>query len=137
MSETVAESVTRARHAVAEEIRALLGRRRLSDIAVARKLGRSHTYVYRRLTGEIAFDIDDLEGIAELLNVSMGDLLPSGTRRHRPTDYEGEPGHVPVLSRVPAFAVSLADRTPLQSPAARSAAPQSPERPRHAVATGL
>jgi transcriptional regulator with XRE-family HTH domain len=66
--------------AVAEEIRATLARRRMSASALARELGKSQTYVWRRLSGETAFDTDDLESIAAVLRVAVVDLLPQSIR---------------------------------------------------------
>lgn len=63
------------RAAVAEEVRALLARRRMSAIELSRRIGKSHTYVGRRLSAETAFDTDDLEQIAGVLGVSVVDLL--------------------------------------------------------------
>lgn len=65
------------REGIAEEVLALLGRRRMSQIELARRIGKSHTYVGRRLNGETAFDTDDLEKIAGALGVSVVDLLPA------------------------------------------------------------
>lgn len=79
MSQTSTAS-GKLRAEIAEEVRALLGRRRMSDIALARTIERSHTYVYRRLAGETAFDADDLEKIAEALGVNVVDLLPRSQR---------------------------------------------------------
>jgi len=79
---------TPLRAAVAEEVRALLGRRRMTAIELARRIGKSHTYVGRRLNGETAFDLDDLERIAVILSVSVTDLLP-GRAPDRPTDPDG------------------------------------------------
>lgn len=77
------------REVVAEEVRALLGRRNMRHIELARRIGRSHTYVGRRLSGETAFDIDDLEQIAGVLGVSAeslvrrdGGLIASSPDRH-------------------------------------------------------
>jgi len=67
--------------AVAEEIRATLARRRMSASALARALGKSQTYVWRRLSGETAFDTDDLERIAGVLRVAVVDLLPEDVRQ--------------------------------------------------------
>lgn len=64
------------REQVAEEVRVLLARRRTSATALAKTLGVSQTYVWRRLTGETAFDLDDLERIANALGVTVLDLLP-------------------------------------------------------------
>lgn len=63
------------RQRVAEEIRVLLARRRMSGSELARQIGASQPYVSRRLTGEIAFDVDDLEKIAAALDVQPSDLL--------------------------------------------------------------
>jgi transcriptional regulator with XRE-family HTH domain len=70
---------TRLREVVAEEIRALLGRRRMSGGALAAAIGKSEMYVSRRLRGETPFDIDDLDAIATALGVEPGKLLyPNG-----------------------------------------------------------
>lgn len=67
---------TRLRQAVAEEVRALLARRRISGVGLAARIGRSQAYVSRRLTGETAFDLDDLDRIAEVLGVDVVQLIP-------------------------------------------------------------
>lgn len=64
------------RERTAEEIRALLARRRLSATQLARQMGISQAYIWRRLSGETAFDLDDLEKISVILNVEIIDLLP-------------------------------------------------------------
>lgn len=79
MSETITQEATLREH-VAEEVRALLGRRRMSSVALARSIGKSHTYVWRRLNGETAFDLDDLQGIAKTLAVDVRSLLPGETK---------------------------------------------------------
>lgn len=61
---------------VAEEVRALLARKRISATALAKLIGVSQTYVWRRLSGETAFDLDDLEKIAKVLECRVVDLLP-------------------------------------------------------------
>lgn len=104
MSETVIESRTLRDH-VAEEVRALLGRRRMSSVALARSIGKSHTYVWRRLSGETAFDLDDLQAIAATLGVSPGSLLP------RRGDTETSHRVLPNRQKRPA------DRRPIGRPA--------------------
>lgn len=64
------------RETVAEEVRALLARRRLNGAKLAAAIDRSEMYVSRRLRGETAFDLDDLDRIARVLDVEVVDLLP-------------------------------------------------------------
>ena len=61
---------------VAEEIRVLLARRRISASDLARKTGMTQRAVSRRLTGEKVIDVDDLASIANALGVDVVDLLP-------------------------------------------------------------
>ena len=61
---------------VAEEIRALLARRRISGRELARRMGASHSWVNFRLTGAQPMTLDDLQRFAEFLNVEVTDLLP-------------------------------------------------------------
>jgi hypothetical protein len=63
------------RDQVAEEVRALMARRRIRGRAAAKTLGVSHTYVHRRLNGETPFDTMDLARFAELLDVPLEQLL--------------------------------------------------------------
>jgi transcriptional regulator with XRE-family HTH domain len=71
----------------------------MSQIELARRIGKSHTYVGRRLSGETAFDTDDLERIAGILGVSVVDLLPDSALG--PTGLRG---------RMPIAPASLPDR---------------------------
>ncbi len=66
----------RLREHVAEEIRVLLARRKMSAAELARRTGMKQSTLARRMTGETAFDMDDLEVIAEVLTVDVQDLLP-------------------------------------------------------------
>src|SRR6266516_3383849 len=70
-------SSTPLRVRVAEEVRVALARKRMSAAKLGRALGVSQTYVWRRLNGETAFDLDDLERIAAILGVEIASLLPS------------------------------------------------------------
>lgn len=74
-------SAATLREGIAEEVRALLARRRMSGVQLAKRIGKSHTYVSRRLTGETAFDADDLEQIAHALDAQPTDLLPKPVTR--------------------------------------------------------
>jgi transcriptional regulator with XRE-family HTH domain len=56
---------------VATEVRAYLGRRRMSASKAARALGWSQVFISRRLTGDVAFNVDELAALAELLQVPI------------------------------------------------------------------
>jgi len=70
------DSGTTLRQYVADEVRAWLGRRRISGAQLAREMGKSQTFVARRLDGRQAFDVDDLELVARVLRISVSDLMP-------------------------------------------------------------
>lgn len=53
-----------------------MGRHSVNGTQLARHLGRSHSYVSRRLTGEVAFNVSELDTIADLLGVSVTQLIP-------------------------------------------------------------
>lgn len=106
----------RLRHQVAEEIRALLGRRQMSGAKLARAIDQSEMYVSRRLRGETAFDLDDLERIAEVLGVPVASLLPSA---FLPNDRSGTSSLRPASPTRPRV-----DR-PKSRPAAESTRPTS------------
>lgn len=53
-----------------------MARRRISGVKLADLIRRSQPYVSRRLTGDVAFDLDDLEAIAKALQCRISDLLP-------------------------------------------------------------
>lgn len=61
---------------VAEEIRVAMTRRRISGRQLAAKLGMSQTWLASRLNGVTPIDLNDLERIADILNVEVTDLLP-------------------------------------------------------------
>lgn len=65
---------------IASEIRAEMARQRISGAAIAQKLGVSDMYLSRRLTGEVAFDVTDLERVAGALGVSVMQLIPTQVR---------------------------------------------------------
>lgn len=69
----------RLRERAAEEIRVILARRRMSAAELARRTGIRQQNLSRRMTGETAFDLDDLEVIARELGVTVAELLgPEG-----------------------------------------------------------
>jgi hypothetical protein len=73
--------MTPMRVLVATEVRAWLGRRRMSGAELARRMGKSQTWIARRLDGRQAFDVDDLEHVAHVLGVQVSELLPGGERQ--------------------------------------------------------
>lgn len=84
MSDISTESATPIREYVAEELRALLARRQMSATELARRIGATQPYIWRRMSAEIAFDIDDLQRIAAVLGVEVSDLLPARPRASSP-----------------------------------------------------
>jgi transcriptional regulator with XRE-family HTH domain len=63
---------------VAGEVRAHLARARLSGRQAALQLGWTQPYMSRRLTGDIPFDVADLEAIADLLGIPVATLFDQG-----------------------------------------------------------
>jgi transcriptional regulator with XRE-family HTH domain len=65
---------------VAEEIRAMLARQRMTQRAMAQELGVSVPWVNYRLTGNQEIGLNDLERMAGVLNVGVSELLPMSLR---------------------------------------------------------
>lgn len=55
----------------------MLARKRLTATDLARKTGMTQRSISRRITGEKAIDMHDLERIARALDVDIHDLLPA------------------------------------------------------------
>lgn len=64
------------RSAIAEEVRALMGRRRVTQEKLAAAIGMSQPSLSKRLFGVVPWTIDDLEAIADYFGVKITDLLP-------------------------------------------------------------
>jgi transcriptional regulator with XRE-family HTH domain len=60
---------------VATEVRAYLARRRLSASKAAKAIGWKQQYLARRLSGDVAFDVDELGALAELLDCRVTDFF--------------------------------------------------------------
>ncbi len=89
----------------------LLARRRVTATELARKLGKSQTWIWRRLQGEVAFDLNDLEAIADALGVTPTDLLPPDVRRGPEPNIRNSPvTERPTDNRPPARPKSRGDR---------------------------
>ncbi|MGX4711684.1 helix-turn-helix domain-containing protein [Rhodococcus ruber] len=59
------------RQTVAGNVRAELGRARMSQSAAAAQIGMSQTALSRRLLAHAAFDTDELEALARILGVPV------------------------------------------------------------------
>jgi DNA-binding Xre family transcriptional regulator len=81
-------SVDSLNERVAEEIRVMLARRNISAAELARRTGITQRSMSRRITGEKAIDLLDLEKIARALEVEVTTLLPAADLNHRS-------GHMP------------------------------------------
>lgn len=95
---------------VAEEIRSLMGRQRMTGRALAEALGVSPSWVSYRLTGVTDIDVNDLQRIADALGVEAGDLLPppiaAALHGHNP-NHPQPPKPPPKTARVAALATSV------------------------------
>lgn len=69
------------REAVAAEVRAEIARHSSSGVALARALNMSQSALARRLSGDMPFNIDELDAIARHFDVPITDLL--GGDRYR------------------------------------------------------
>lgn len=61
--------------AVAAEVRAAMGRRRVTQTQLAARLHLSQPAVSRRLHGEISFNVEELVTVADMLGVTVSDLV--------------------------------------------------------------
>lgn len=68
------------RDRVAEEVRALMGRRRTTGAQLARAIGAPQSSLQRKLSGRYPLDIDDLEAIAAYFSVSVISFFPAQKR---------------------------------------------------------
>jgi len=65
---------------VGATVRAELRRRKVTQAQLAKVLGLSQMAVSRRLTGSVAFDVNELAATAGYLGVDLASLLPDGER---------------------------------------------------------
>lgn len=65
----------RLQELIAGEVRAAMGRRRVSGVKLAQQLGVSRAFVWRRMQDETAFNLDDLEALSLVLDVTLEQLL--------------------------------------------------------------
>lgn len=60
---------------VNENARALMARRRISNVTLADRLGFSTQALWRRQSGVVAWNTDELEALAAVLDVDVTELL--------------------------------------------------------------
>ena len=94
------------RTVVAGEVRAHLARQRISGRQAAIRLGWTAPYLSRRLTGEIPFNVADLEALAVLLDVPVTVF------------FERSPHLGPALSTMPLRIIKPGTKAPLHGLAA-------------------
>lgn len=63
---------------VAGEVRAEMARQRKTSSDLATALGTSQSSASRRLTGETAFDLDEVAVVADWLNIPISQVLRRG-----------------------------------------------------------
>lgn len=84
--------------AVAEEIRAWQGRRRVSGVRLAAAIGKSQPYVSLRLSGKRPWNLNELEIIAETLGVDITMLCRAPDSEVTPVRDEGEDSSAVIFS---------------------------------------
>lgn len=108
MTTTVTPSVSASlTELVAEEIRALLARRRIRQSQLARALGVSEQWVSVRLMGKQEIGFNEAQRIADFLEVDVMDFMPQQREgkliavggASRPTRAESKPCFSPVPKR--------------------------------------
>ena len=60
---------------VARNVRAEMARFGLSQTSLAKAINRSQQALSRRLCGEVAFDVEELDAVARAVGVPVGNLL--------------------------------------------------------------
>jgi transcriptional regulator with XRE-family HTH domain len=90
---------------VVEEIRALMGRRRVSQKQLGEALGLAQPTMSKRMNGKIPFDLDELDAIAEFFDVPITDLFGRPIERETPGQspetrnrWSSSPQEAPVLT---------------------------------------
>jgi transcriptional regulator with XRE-family HTH domain len=91
---------------VAEEINAMLARRRMNKSELARRLGVSHTWVTNRLSGTQPIDLNVLDRIARALDVPVQSLLPEEVGVNSPNN-SGVPREAIHRTTLPRHAIDV------------------------------
>lgn len=107
---------------VAEEIRALMARRRMSGRQLATELKVSPSWVSYRLTGAQPIDVNDLMQIARALGVGVHELLPPPDKAAQAADPGVTARYLPLAVQSSTDLHRLPDRPRDNRPAGRCAA---------------
>lgn len=89
---------SRLREHAAGDLRAELAREQMSALELARRLGWKQAYVYRRVDGSVALDLDDLEAISAVLPALVARIAERLTRSS--TDSEPMVGYAALYQRM-------------------------------------
>lgn len=73
--------------AVAEEVRVMVARRRISQKSLAEAVGMTPMALSRRLSGAVPISAGELVRLAEVLDCRPADLLPHLDSNQKPFDY--------------------------------------------------
>ena len=76
--------------AVAEEVRAMVARRRISQKRLAEALDMTPMALSRRLSGAVSISAGELMRMADVLHCRPADLLPHVDSNHEHFDYQSE-----------------------------------------------
>ncbi|MBP7973444.1 MAG: helix-turn-helix transcriptional regulator [Candidatus Nanopelagicales bacterium] len=82
-----AQVETRTSTYVAEEVRAMMARRRMSGAGLAREMGLSQPQIAARVRGDLAWSLDELDRVAGILRCNVWDLLPRMDSNQQPSGY--------------------------------------------------
>ena len=69
--------------AVSAEVRSVMARHRVSGAQLASRIGRSQTYIAKRLRDDVPFSANDIEDICEVLEEDLLMLLHAAVRNSR------------------------------------------------------
>lgn len=72
--------MTKHMYGIAAEVRAAAARRRFTQAQLGEALKLSRMAIYRRMTGEVNFSVDELFTLAEALDVDVNDFINAGKK---------------------------------------------------------
>ena len=97
------------RSAVSSEIRALMGRHRVSQTTLAEVCGMSQPSLSARLSGTVAWDVDDLDAIAKFFHIPVAGFFSDEERPYsslgklQPCSYTNGQMELPLGSIAPSL----------------------------------